>query len=501
MPTQTISLTDGGEFADSAREAEYRAQRLPEWTRHARLAFLAASLLNILFYLSDFRFHGLAHFPAALTARTTIVLASLACFAAARRVREFRGLALTCAAWSCVVIPASAVLVSPHTDIALFIIFVLPVIFYLVMPMSFAWTLAAGLGCSLATLAAYMAGGPLSATGLGLVFAMLTNNVVLVLVLTRSNRMQRLEWAARQAENAANAELSEHRQMLQGLLKAVPAPLVVMTGDGGRLVQANDAARAYFGPALAGSPVLGDCLHPADFARLTGCLQTEDKAVELETRLSLPGGVRRDVLLAATATMIGGRKILLLNVVDITGRKEMEARLEWLATSDPLTGLANRTRFFAQAGREIARKKRTGRSLAVVMLDIDLFKQVNDTCGHEAGDRALRAFADLCRGRLRGGDVVARMGGEEFAVLLPETDRTGALEMAERLRAAVEGLRLEGLPLALTVSAGVSEVLPGETLVDGALSRADLALYAAKRAGRNRAVLYGEDPDAPVQGQ
>ena len=108
---------------------------------------------------------------------------------------------------------------------------------------------------------------------------------------------------------------------------------------------------------------------------------------------------------------------------------------------------------------------------------------------------ALRAFADLCRKVLRKPDIIGRLGGEEFALLLPETDPAGALALAERLRAAVAALRLVNHAVTMTVSAGVSEVLPGENTVDAALSRADQALYAAKRTGRNRVAFH--DPDMP----
>jgi diguanylate cyclase (GGDEF)-like protein len=124
------------------------------------------------------------------------------------------------------------------------------------------------------------------------------------------------------------------------------------------------------------------------------------------------------------------------------------------------------------------------------MLDIDFFKRINDCYGHQAGDLALRAFASLCRTLVRTQDTMARVGGEEFALLLPETGRAEAEAMAERLRAAVEGLRLEGVDSTMTVSVGVSEVLAEETEIYPALSRADQALYAAKRAGRNRVVHH-----------
>jgi diguanylate cyclase (GGDEF)-like protein len=124
------------------------------------------------------------------------------------------------------------------------------------------------------------------------------------------------------------------------------------------------------------------------------------------------------------------------------------------------------------------------------MVDIDFFKHINDTYGHQVGDLALKSFAELCRSWVRHEDVVARLGGEEFGFLLPETDAHSALTMANRLCAAVAGMKIDKLPKSMTISIGVSEIRPGETTVDAALSRADQALYEAKNAGRNRASSY-----------
>ncbi|HXP96001.1 MAG TPA: hypothetical protein VN809_04765, partial [Telmatospirillum sp.] len=122
--------------------------------------------------------------------------------------QSFQRLQLICAAWAVPVIGACAVLVIPHTESALFITFILPNIFYLALPMSFRWTLAAGLGCSIVVLTGYIAPAPLSEVSVGLVLGMLTINVILVLVVVRTSRLQRLEWLATRAERIANKELS-----------------------------------------------------------------------------------------------------------------------------------------------------------------------------------------------------------------------------------------------------------------------------------------------------
>lgn len=483
-PQETSPLSFGGEFRDFGQETAYQAERMPEHVRHMRLLFFCAFIFNILFLFNDWRFYGQPHFAVALAARAGIALASIGCLLLMRRVSNHRQLQQLCAAWTVPVIVASAVLVSPHTDVALVILFMLPILFYLAMPMPFGWTFASGLICSAATMFGFLLSDPPSPTRFGVGLAMVTINVVLSLVLIRMNRLQRLEWAATRAVLTANQELAEQRLILQTLLRAVPAPLIIMARSTGCLLQANDAARRYFSPEALDDPKLLLRYFEPRGADAAGAVREE------ETRLDLGNGAR-DVLLVTTTTQVRGEEAVLAVLVDITAHKEMEAHLKELASTDSLTGLANRGCFFALAADEISRTQRYGRPLAVAMLDLDHFKNINDTFGHEAGDAALRAFAVLCRSLLRESDVVGRLGGDEFALLLPETDTESAMIMAGRLRAAVAEMRQSGASMAVTVSIGISEVLPDETTVSNALSRADQALYQAKRAGRDRFAAFG----------
>lgn len=173
---------------------------------------------------------------------------------------------------------------------------------------------------------------------------------------------------------------------------------------------------------------------------------------------------------------------------DITARKRVEHALEQLAQHDPLTGAANRRHFFARAAEELARARRHGDALSLVMLDLDHFKRINDHWGHATGDRVLQAFAARVRSLLRREDLFGRIGGEEFVVLLPATGLEGALQLAERLRWHTEGLELEENDerVSVTTSAGVATLGTGDASLDTLLQRADEALYVAKRAGRNR---------------
>jgi len=173
---------------------------------------------------------------------------------------------------------------------------------------------------------------------------------------------------------------------------------------------------------------------------------------------------------------------------EISERKKLEAELRHLATIDPLTGLPNRRSFFALAEQEISRLRRHPGSLSVAMLDVDHFKKINDQYGHQAGDEVLRALSEACSECLRDRDIMGRLGGEEFACILPDTSSEQVMPAAERLRAAVASrkIRLEdGREIAITVSIGVAVFQETDSDIDAVLHRADQALYRAKLDGRN----------------
>lgn len=168
-------------------------------------------------------------------------------------------------------------------------------------------------------------------------------------------------------------------------------------------------------------------------------------------------------------------------------RKNRE--LAALATTDPLTGLHNRRYFLAEVEREVAGARATASPGSVLMMDIDHFKRINDTCGHAQGDAALVAVADAVRRALRSSDVVARFGGEEFVAWMPRTSAEDGATIAERVRAAVAACRIPGLPWNVSVSIGASSLdLDANESFDAMLARADVALYAAKQGGRDRVV-------------
>jgi diguanylate cyclase (GGDEF)-like protein len=172
----------------------------------------------------------------------------------------------------------------------------------------------------------------------------------------------------------------------------------------------------------------------------------------------------------------------------VTALRRAHDRLEEMASTDALTALYSRRWWFDMAATEFSRSRRYDRDLSVLILDLDHFKRVNDRFGHETGDTVLRTFADLLRRECRQSDIVGRLGGEEFAVALPETSVAQAQTLAARL---TEGCRSASLStpdgeVRWSCSIGVTQVRDDDQDIDGVLRRADVALYDAKRAGRDR---------------
>lgn len=179
-------------------------------------------------------------------------------------------------------------------------------------------------------------------------------------------------------------------------------------------------------------------------------------------------------------------KIFDINEELLSTRDELERQ----AITDSLTGLFNRRRIFQVIQQEISRYERHHRPFCLLLLDIDHFKKVNDTFGHSVGDEALRSFADILKNMGRQQDVVARTGGEEFCILLPEVNCEEAGQAAERLRQIIARapLDLAGYSVSITASIGIAEVEANER-ADSIYQRADMALYKAKANGRNRVEL------------
>jgi diguanylate cyclase (GGDEF)-like protein/PAS domain S-box-containing protein len=184
---------------------------------------------------------------------------------------------------------------------------------------------------------------------------------------------------------------------------------------------------------------------------------------------------------------------------DISDKRDAIDKRRKSVFCDDLTGVANRRAFFEAAELELTRNRRTPRPTALILFDADHFKHINDRHGHPAGDCVLRQLGMALSSTFRQVDVVARVGGEEFAVLLPSSTLAGAAAVAERLRELVasQPVVCDGVPIACTVSAGIAAIDEGDTIdLDTLIKRADQALYAAKANGRNRVECWNGDRDA-----
>jgi diguanylate cyclase (GGDEF)-like protein len=192
--------------------------------------------------------------------------------------------------------------------------------------------------------------------------------------------------------------------------------------------------------------------------------------------------------LAVIAVDYQGAQAMLIALNDISQRKEMEAELFRQASTDSLTGITNRRYFQNQAEQEVRRSRRFARDMTVMMIDIDHFKPINDTYGHAAGDIIIQGVVKRALECLRQSDSIGRIGGEEFAVLLPETALDAARDVAERLRAHIEErpFIIGSGAVACTVSIGIAQLSAYDNGIEELLNRADKALYLAKNEGRNR---------------
>jgi diguanylate cyclase (GGDEF)-like protein/PAS domain S-box-containing protein len=291
------------------------------------------------------------------------------------------------------------------------------------------------------------------------------------------------------------AEVTEALAWLEAAITATPAALVLVDRDL-RVRLWNPAAAEMFGwtreEAIGQiAPHVPPEELPSTRALLDRLLAGEPLIESEELRRNRTGDLKQvSVILAPVRGPCGTVTGFLGVFTDVTIRKEMEARLRHLAHNDTLTGLANRVLFTTSIEEALARRKSSSKHLSVLLLDLDGFKTVNDTFGHQTGDELLAAVSQRLSGCLRFGDVAARLGGDEFAVLLETSTRTETLAVAERILNTLDGpLALGRAHVVVTASIGVVHADSYQN-PQALLRDADVAMYTAKTSGKNRIVVF-----------
>jgi diguanylate cyclase (GGDEF)-like protein/PAS domain S-box-containing protein len=297
-------------------------------------------------------------------------------------------------------------------------------------------------------------------------------------------------------------QLEQRAKQFEAIVQSSEDAIIGKSLDG-IVTSWNHGAETIFGytaEEMIGQPMLK--LFPADRQDeeevLLERIRRGDVVAHFETTRVRKDGAMIEVsttlspIVDSFGVVIGASKI----ARDITAHKQAEKELERLAQIDELTGFANRRHFMALAEKELLRTVRYGGQLSALMMDIDFFKNVNDTYGHHTGDLVIQRLGGLCRETLRAIDVIGRLGGEEFAVVLPQTGSQQAIDVAERLREVIASAEVSlerGMPLHFTVSIGVATLFGTETNLDTLLGYADKFLYAAKHSGRNRVCAKASD--------
>lgn len=322
--------------------------------------------------------------------------------------------------------------------------------------------------------------------------------------------------AGRKPAAFSNAELASIADSIEGMTesslgrKAAELRLILETTSDGLLVLDDRDRIMHYNRRFLElwdlrDELAGEHLGDALVARIESAVQPEHAASVLKEHPSRDSALlylKTGTILEQTARplleggLVTGR---LWSFKDVTLKIMAEEKLKLLAATDELTGLWNRRCFMSRAEAEIAQAGRLRRPLCLALMDADHFKDINDTYGHAAGDAALKYLADALRSRLRVSDTIGRIGGEEFAILLPDTNLETAYTVLEHIRKAVEqgSFTYGGTELALTVSTGVTSMPGGRVNVDQLLSVADAACYKAKTSGRNRTETKACDTPPP----
>ncbi len=288
-------------------------------------------------------------------------------------------------------------------------------------------------------------------------------------------------------------KLEESRALLGFILDTSPSDVLLAEVESGRVHFINHRLTERLGlPAAPQTLFLPDLLHDPDTRQRF--MQTLDQYGQVDAMEAQIGThALRWSSLSARLIDVEGRLAHLLWGFDISTHKALEAQLRELATRDVLSGLLNRRAFMERSTALFDHCRRHGQPCTVLMIDIDHFKRINDQHGHQMGDTAIRACADAIGQALREADLLGRLGGEEFAALLPHASADSARQVAERIRGAIAQLGLvspSGHPVTFTISIGMAASERHHTGIEPLLADADAALYRAKATGRNRVLAH-----------
>ncbi|MGC9519943.1 MAG: GGDEF domain-containing protein [Desulfuromonadaceae bacterium] len=292
-------------------------------------------------------------------------------------------------------------------------------------------------------------------------------------------------------------------QSLHEVVESLPDPAFILTESGryAAIFGGTDTQFYHDGKHLIGK-YLHDVLPPQQtevfLAQIRMCLKqqcmisfeyglTGADVAGLNEKRGPDGQIWFDGRISPLSSTFEGERAVLWVARNITERYILEEKLRRSSDTDPLTGIYNRRRFVAELRERFSEFKRYATPTALILFDIDFFKRINDTYGHQCGDEMLCRLCDMCKQYLRNTDIFARFGGEEFIVLLPSTSLAQALKLAERLR--VKTMECKCGP-GLSISLGVSCFEKRDSSEDAVISRADEAMYRAKNNGRNRVEAY-----------
>jgi len=312
--------------------------------------------------------------------------------------------------------------------------------------------------------------------------------------LAQANRQLEMRVASR------TREIDENRALLGFILDSSPSDVALADVESGFVHFINNQMVERLG--LQWPPMklfLPELLHdPATSRQLMDALEKYGQVDGMEALI----GTRnpRWSSLSARLIEVDGRLAHLLWGFDISTHKQLESQLRELATRDSLTGLLNRRAFLERGTALLDHCRRHAKPCTVLMIDIDHFKRINDRYGHQTGDDSLRACATSIAGALREADILGRLGGEEFAALLPHSSTESAHLVAERIRDAISQLQILSIasePLRITVSIGMAEMAHRDAGIETILAWADQALYRAKATGRNKVLAYERSTPSP----